>query len=140
MSVTFEKVLVLKNVSLFAESSESALADLITAGEEKTYRAGSEIIASDEKNNALYVILSGAVHLRDGETFLGELGVRQYFGETTVFAPARLPYSVLAYEQTTVLKFDANRLYQMMALHSSLALGFLAELSGRLQHLEMRHE
>ena len=50
MSITFEKVLVLKNIPMFESASEMALSDLIAASEEKTYKAGDVIIDNEKEN------------------------------------------------------------------------------------------
>ena len=58
MAMTFEKVLVLKNIPIFADASEMALADLIASCEEKTYKAGDVIMDNKNANRYLYIILS----------------------------------------------------------------------------------
>lgn len=132
--ITFEKVLVLKNISMFEDASEMALSDLIAAADEKTYKEGEELVSQDKENTYLFIILSGLVHCVDKEGVVTELGPRQYFGETTVFSPAILPYQVRSDEITTVLRISGRKLYQMMALHPSLAYGFIGELSKRLRY------
>ncbi len=139
MSSTFEKVLILKNVSLFTESSEMALSDLISVAEEKTYKAGEELIRSGIENTSLYIILSGSVSCIDKENVETELGPRQFFGETTVLCPAVIPYIIRANENTTVLKISGSRLYQMISLHPSIAHGFIGELSKRLRQGHMKN-
>ncbi len=133
MSGTFEKVLILKNVALFENVSESALSDLIMAAEEKTYKSGEEIINRTLENHYLFIVLSGLIHCEDDKGAMTEFGPRQFFGETTVLCPAVIPYGLKAVEQTTVLRISGNKLYQIMALHPSLAKGFIGELSRRLR-------
>ncbi len=133
MSLTFEKVLVLKNVPMFESVSEQALADLISAAEEKNYKPGEAIIAAGCETADLYIILSGRAVVERADTVLRELGPRSVFGEETVFAPRRACESVIVREATLLLKISADRLFQMMALHSSLGRRFLKELSVRVQ-------
>ena len=139
MANTFEKVLILKNISIFEESSEMALSDLIAVAEEKTYKAGEEIIPSGIENTFLYIILSGSVHCTDKEGIVTEFGPRQYFGETTVLCPAVIPYEIRANDKTTVLRISGNRLYQIIALHPSIAHGFIGELSRRLRQGHLKN-
>lgn len=133
MSDTFEKVLVLKNISLFEEASETALSDLIAVSEEKTYKAGEDLIRSGIENTYLYIILSGSVFCTDKDGVVTELGPRQFFGETTVLCPAVIPYEIKANANTSVLRVSGNHLYQMISLHPSIAYGFIGELSKRLR-------
>lgn len=139
MSMTFEKVLVLKNVPIFKEATEAALADLISVAEERTYKAGDVILDSQTENTYLYIILSGAVRVMDGDEIYHELGPRQFFGEMTVLSPAIMPFENIAHDKTTVLKISGDKLYQMMALHPTVAKGFMGELSKRLRQEQLKN-
>lgn len=139
MAITFEKVLILKNIPIFEQASEMALADLISVCEEKTYKAGDVILDNKTQNRYLYIILSGTVRVMDGDTVIHELTARQFFGETTVFAPAILPFENIAHEKTSVLRVAGHHLYQMMALHPSLGKGFIGELSRRLRQEQLKN-
>lgn len=139
MSMTFEKVLVLKNVPIFKEATEAALADLISVTEEKTFKAGDVILDSQTENKYLYIILSGSVRVMDGDEVFHELGPRQFFGETTVLSPAIMPFENIAHDKTTVLRIAGDKLYQMMALHPTLAKGFMGELSKRLRQEQLKN-
>jgi CRP-like cAMP-binding protein len=75
----------------------------------------------------------------DEEKVLHELTARQFFGETTVFSPAILPFDYVAHEKTTVLRIGGNQLYQTMALHPTLGKGFIGELSRRLRQEQMKN-
>lgn len=130
---TFEKVLILKNISMFENASETALSDFIMAAEEKIYKSGDEIINNTTENHYLFIILSGSIQRIDSDNEIAELGPRQFFGETTVLCPAVIPYRITANEQTTILRISGNKLYQVMALHPSVAKGFIGELSKRLR-------
>lgn len=133
MSITFEKVLVLKNIPMFENASEMALSDLITAAEEKTYKSGDVLIDDEKENTFLFIVLSGKVGVLQDKEVIQEFGPRQFFGETTVLSPAVLPYPIKAIEKTVVLKISGHRLYQVMSLHPSIAKGFIGELSKRLR-------
>ena len=132
--ITFEKVLVLKNIPFFSDASELALSDLISVCEEQTVKAGEVIAELGKENKYLYMILSGNVHILDSNNeLIAEYGARQVFGDTTVMSPAILPYQITAQTQTTFLRVSGEQLYRMMALHPTLAFGFIGELSKRLR-------
>ena len=133
MSITFEKVLILKNIPMFEHASEMALSDLIAASEEKTYKNGDVIVDTDKENTFLYVVLSGKAQGVLDDEVVADFLPRQFFGETTVMSPAVFAYQVKAVEKTTVLKISGHRLYQVMSLHPSVAKGFISELSRRLR-------
>lgn len=133
MSITFEKVLILKNIPMFENASEMALSDLISSAEEKTYKVGDILLDNQKENTALFIVLSGKAQACLGDEQMIEFGPRQFFGETTVLSPATLPYQIKAVENTCVLKINGHRLYQVMSLHPSIAKGFIGELSRRLR-------
>lgn len=131
--ITYEKVLVLKNVALFEKASELALSDLISVAEEKMLKSGEILLESDEENHFLYVVLSGLLEMHNGKKLLQEFGPRQIIGETTIFSPAVLPGAIKAKEKSFILKISAEQLYRVMALHPTLAYSFLEELSRRVR-------
>ena len=138
--ITYEKVLVLKNIPFFSEASELALSDLITVCEEHTVHAGDILADIGNENKHLFLILAGTIHVLDkNNTLVTEVGARQAFGETTVMSPAVLPYRIVAQTQTTFLKISGDQLYRMMALHPSLAYGFIGELSKRLRQAQLKN-
>lgn len=140
MSVAFEKVLVLKNMPLFAHCAEGALADLVSLCEEQTYKAGEVILSEKHPNQSLYFILSGTVHLMRGKVSCGELAARQMFGYMTAWRHTASSYRVVAYEDTILLSITAQHFYQAMALHATLAFALLGELTQRLELMQNKLE
>lgn len=136
--ITYEKVLVLKNVTLFEKASELALSDLISVAQEQMLKAGEVLLESDKKNHFLYVVLSGLLEMQNDKKGLQEFGPRQIIGETTVFSPALLSGELKAKEKSFILKISADQLYRVMALHPTLAYSFLEELSRRVRLLEKK--
>lgn len=131
--ITYEKVLILKNVPLFEKASELALSDLITVAKEKTLKSGEILISKEEENDSLYLVLSGQLKGKESE-----FGPRQMVGDTTVFSPSVLDEDIVATEKTTVLKWTADQLYTVMSLHPTLAMAFLGTLSYRVRMLEKK--
>ena len=56
--MTYEKVLLLKNVPLFDKASELALSDLISVGKEKILKEGEVLLEPTQENTHLFLILS----------------------------------------------------------------------------------
>ncbi len=129
--ITYEKVLVLKNIVLFEKASELALSDLIQAATEKTLKSGDFLLKENQENDALYIVLGGGLELTTSDKEVHFIMPRQMLGETTVFAPAKLG-KVIAKEKTVLLKLTSDKLYGLMALHPSLAYAFLGALSHQL--------
>ena len=136
--ITYEKVLILKNVTLFEKASELALSDLISVAEEQMLKSGEILLKKGEENRYLYVVLLGTLEMLHNKKVIQEFGSRQLIGETTVFSPAVLEGEIKAKEKTFVLKIDAEQLYRVMALHPTLAYSFLEELSRRVRLSEKK--
>ncbi len=139
MSVTFEKVLVLKNIPLFAEVSELAMSDLIAVCEEKNYDAGDVIVQANHPSPYLHMILSGSVQMQAGGKTIQELQARQVFGDTTVMSDLPFPHAAVAREKTILLRVRGDQLYRMMSLHPTLAYGFVGSLSKRIRQEENKN-
>lgn len=138
--ITYEKVLVLKNIPFFAEASELALSDLISVCDEHTVKSGEVISETGAENKYLFMVLSGHIQVfNEEDRLLMEIGPRQVFGDTTVLSPAILPYRAVAQDQTTFLRISGDQLYRVMALHPSLAKGFIGELSKRLRQEQVKN-
>ena len=136
--ITYEKVLVLKNVVLFEKASELALSDLISVAQEKMLNAGEILLEANQENAFLYVVLSGLLEIEKGKKVIQEFGPRQIIGESTIFSPALLEGRIKAREKTFILKISADQLYRVMALHPTLAYSFLEELSRRVRLSEKK--
>ena len=130
--ITYEKILVLKNIVLFEKASELALSDMVQAATEKTLKENDVLLKADQENDALYIVLAGQLEITTPDKEKQILLPRQMLGETTVFAPAKLG-KVVAKEKTTLLKLSADKFYGLMALHPSLAYAFLGTLSHQLR-------
>lgn len=130
--ITYEKVLVLKNIVLFEKASELALSDLIQSATEKTLKSGDILLEENQENDALYIVLTGGLELVTSEKKTYYILSRQMLGETTIFSPAKLG-KVIASEKTVLLKLTADKFYGLMALHPSLAYAFLGTLSYQLR-------
>ncbi len=128
MSITIEKVLMLKQMPLFKAVSNLALSDLIAISEEQTLKKGEVLIEAEEQNKDLYCILSGVVE-REKNQKTEILSAQSIVGLNTVFWIANADENVTVKQEAVVLKIGKEKLYRMMALHPSLAVAVLHELS-----------
>ena len=104
MRLTLEKVLILKDVALFAGIPEAALSDIISASEETAAMIGTDIVKQGELWNDLYIILQGQVRLhKDGKT-IKEYNALDVFGELAALDAAPSEITVTALEDTTLYK------------------------------------
>ena len=133
MRLTLEKILVLKNVPLFAGVPESALSDFIAASEEIAAMVGADIIKEGEMWADMYVILQGQVRLhKNGKTFR-EFSTNDIFGELGALDPAPSDVTVTATDDTMMFKISGPALYRLMNEHKSLERSVIASLCKHLR-------
>jgi CRP-like cAMP-binding protein len=133
MSLTIERVLLLKSAGVFSEVPEEDLLELAAAVEEIEVRMGERIFGKGELGSSLYIVVDGKVRVHDGDHELRVLGCREIFGELAVLDPQPRSASVTAVEDTLLFRLDERVLYEMMAENQALARGIIQMLCRRLR-------
>lgn len=131
MLVTIEKVLLLKQMPMFKTVSNMALSDLMAVSEEQTLKKGERLITDDTQNKNVYFVLSGSV-LQESKNEKKTIEAHAVVGLDTVFWVAPAGKTVTIKQDSVVLKVERDKLYRMMALHPSLAMAILHELSEKI--------
>ncbi len=135
MLLTLEKVLVLKNVPLFAGIPEAALSDIVAAAEETAAMIGADIVKAGEPWNDMYVILQGQVRLhRNGQT-VKELNALDVFGELAALDQTPADVTATAVEDSSFFKISGAALYRLMNEHKALERNIIKDLCGRIRKL-----
>ena len=133
MSLTIERVLLLKSAEVFSEVPEEGLLELAAAVEEIEARMGERIIGKGELGSSLYIVVDGKVRAHDGDQELRVLGSREIFGELAALDPEPRSASVTAVEDTLLFRLDERVLYEMMAENQALTRGIIRMLCRRLR-------
>lgn len=133
--ITFEKFLILKSVQMFKHTPDDVLMQVAIAIKEKRVAAGEEIIQKDELGTTMYVIVEGKVKVFDENKTLAELGAREVFGELSALTPEKRIASVVAIEDTLLIKIEGEVLYDLMNLHVGLAKGIIEFLCYRVRQI-----
>ena len=128
MPITIEKVLLLKQFSLFKEVSNVALSDLIALSEECHFPVGEVLIQAGEPNSYAYFIIAGQVTSTSTDNTT-QISNKQVIGLDSVFWNASVTTTFKATQEVFALKVHQDKLYRMMSLHPSLAMAILNELS-----------
>jgi CRP-like cAMP-binding protein len=133
MSLTIERVLLLKSTEVFSEVPEQGLLELAAVVQEVEARAAERIIEKGEIGSSLYIIVDGKVRVHDADQELRVLGSREIFGELAALDPEPRSASVTALEDTLLFKLDEHVLYEMMAENQALTRGIIRILCRRLR-------
>ena len=129
MLSTVEKVLILKTVSIFAETPDEILVAVAAILEEVAIPAGRTIFAKGDIGTCMYIIVDGRVRIHDGESTLNELGEDDIFGEMAVLDAMPRMASATTIEDTRLFRLEQERLYELMADRIEVARGIMRVLS-----------
>jgi HEAT repeat protein len=113
--LSVEKIMTLKTISIFSETSEEVLVDIAAIVKEVPVKAGECIFEKDDAGTCMYVIYEGSVRVHDGDFTLAELHNRDFFGELSLLDPEPRSASVTALKDSLLLRLDQSTFYEIMA-------------------------
>ncbi len=113
-SSTLERVLVLKQVSIFETIPHELLADVAVLLTERPAIAGERIIEKGEPGDSLYIIAAGRVRVHDGDRDLREMAQNEFFGELSLLDSEPRTASVSALEPTLLFRLAQDDFYAVM--------------------------
>ena len=139
----------LKHLPIFTELSPRALAQLEDIVHLRSYKAQETIFEEGDPGSGMYMIRSGSVSIytkdeNDSEYELARLGPGDFFGETTLTAPAPRSASAKAIEASELVGLFRADIIELIerrpSISSSILLGLTRVVSERLQasSLEIR--
>jgi hypothetical protein len=132
--LTIEKVIILKQVSIFASTSEEFLADLASLMDEMRVEAGNEVIAEGTEPNYLYVVLEGALLVKHGSHVLAELGANEVFGEMSLFLDEKEhSATVISRVESHLMRLHKDDFMEILYDYPQIAQGIIRELANRLR-------
>ena len=133
MLSTIEKVIILKDVDLFAETPDELLAEVAGLLAEVEFAQGQAIFGKGDSGDSLYIIVSGEVRVHDGDYVINTLGESQVFGEMALLDPEPRMASATAETDALLLRLDQEPFYELMDTRSEVARGIIRVLSARLR-------
>jgi hypothetical protein len=139
MLLTIEKVLILKQVSIFATTSEEFLADLASLMEEIRIEAGEDVITEGTEPSYLYVVLEGALMVKHGEHVLAELGANEVFGEMSLFLDEKAHTATVSARLVShLLRLHKDDFLEILYDYPQISQGIIRELANRLRKSNAR--
>ena len=133
MLTTIEKVIILKDVDLFAATPDELLAEVAELLTEVELAAGEALFGKGDAGDSLYVIVSGQVRIHDGDYTLNVLGEPEVFGEMALLEPEPRMASVTAETDALLLRLDGEPFFELIDTRSEVARGIIRVLSRRLR-------
>lgn len=130
-----EKVMILKGVQMFEETSEELLTEIARILEEIDVEKDEEIFEKGDIGDSMYIIIEGQVRIFDGERTINVLGEKEIFGELALLDPEPRSASVAATRPSRLFRLDRETFSQLMAGNIEIVRGVLHVLCERLRRV-----
>ena len=137
-----EKILRLKNITIFEGLSASELAAIASVTEEVQYPAGDNVIKEGEAGETMFLIMNGAVSVIKGEAKeggqeieLARIGTGDYFGEMALFEDAVRSATIRTAEESRFLVLHKQEFTEIVREYPQIALHICKALSSRIRKL-----
>lgn len=133
MLTTVERVIILKSLSMFADTPDEALAELADLLQELEVQPGETIVKQGDAGDSMYIVVNGKVDVMDGNKVLNQLGARTVFGELSLLDSSPRTATIRAVEETTLLRLDQTPFYEIMSDYVEVAMGTIQMLTRNLR-------
>jgi ATP:ADP antiporter, AAA family len=130
-----EKVMLLKGVQMFEETSEEILTEIARILEEVEVAPGEDIFHKGDIGDSMYIVVEGQVRIYDGERTINVLGEKEIFGELALLDPEPRSASVSATQPSRLFRLDRETFSQLMAGNIEIVRGVLHVLCERLRRV-----
>lgn len=137
-----DKVIFLKQVSLFSDVSVDELGLIAGITQEEVYPDQTFLLRQGETNSSMHLIIEGNVELSSVssnglESTLGVLGPKQAIGDTTALDQAKSSITAqVIFDEVRVLSLRGDNLERLVRLYPEIGIGLLHASSARVRLLE----
>jgi CRP/FNR family transcriptional regulator, cyclic AMP receptor protein len=135
----FDRLLLLRGVSIFRELRDDFLIRLSAVMEERAYASKGVIFSQGDEGQSLYIVAAGQVRVHIGRQELTQLGRGDFFGEMSLFDTEPRSASVSAIIPSTCLELTQSQLYEAINETPEIALKLIGILSGRIRELNLEN-
>jgi CRP-like cAMP-binding protein len=123
----------LRDIPLFSDLSDDALARVAELGTELESPAGTVLALADDPGSGMFVIEEGTVVVEGHGGFHGELGPGEFVGELTLLVPdAHRVARVRAATDVRLLAIRRDDFSELLEAEPALAVAMLPTLARRL--------
>jgi CRP-like cAMP-binding protein len=133
-----EKVMLLKSLSIFADTPETILAEIAHLAEEIELTSGTTIFKEGDLGNCMYIIFQGAVRIHRGDQTLAEFHEKDFFGELSLLDTESRSASATTVSDSFLLKIDQGPFYDLMESRPEVVRGVLGILCQRIRNMNTR--
>jgi len=133
--LAIEKVIILKSVSIFANTPEDRLPEIASILEEADFKKGERMFEKGDAGKSMYIIVDGKIRIHDGDKVFAVLGERDILGEMAILDDQPRSASATIEEDAHLLRLDRETFYELMTDHIEVVNGVMRVLCERLRKL-----
>ena len=128
-----ERVEVLQQTALFAQTPENVLSSIVPIMQEVSFAAGQQIFAKGDLGSSLYIVYAGAVDIFSGAQRLMTFRKGDFFGELALLDAEPRSATAVAQEAVTAFRLDQEDFYDVMEERPEVLRNILRVLCQRLR-------
>lgn len=128
-----EKVLLLKSLSIFAETPETVLTEIAEILEEIEIDKGTQIFEVGDVASCMYIICKGEINIHKDHKTLAILRANDFFGDLALLDTESRSAAATANTDVHLLKMDQEPFYELMENRIEVARGIIKTLCRRLR-------
>jgi hypothetical protein len=128
-----ERVNVLQQTALFAETPENVLSSIVPIMKEVAFADGQQIFAKGDLGTSLYILYAGEVGIFNGTQRLATFGKGDFFGELALLDAEPRSATALAQGAVTAFRLDQEDFYDVMEERGEVLRNILRVLCQRLR-------
>lgn len=136
----FERLLLLRGVSIFQALRDDFLIRLSAVMEERAYPSKGVIFRQGDAGQSIYIIATGKVSVHIARQEMAQLGRGDFFGEMSLFDAEARSASVVAITPCTCLELTQSQLYEAINETPEIALKLIGVLSRRVRELNREND
>lgn len=129
-----------------ARLSDADIVALLECAQQRSFRPDEVILAQDQLNSSLYVVMKGLLHVRryakGRQVLLGRLGPGSFFGDMSIFDPGPTSAAVVATSEGQLVEISQAHLERFKEVRpagaAELLTGLLELMAQRLRRTDDR--
>jgi HEAT repeat protein len=129
-----ERVVMLKNTQLFAQTPENVLTSITPIMREVTHDPEAVIFEKGELGTCLYLIHAGEVGIYDGPQELARFGPGDFFGELALLDTEARSATARAETAVRLFRIDQDDFYELMEERGEVLRAIVRTLCGRIRN------
>ena len=133
MLLTIEKILILKEIKVFANLPDHLLTEVAMILEEIKISAGEMLFHEGDPGDSMYILVSGKARVETASYIVAELEENSIIGDMALFDEEPRSASVKAITDLHLLRLDEYIFIELMETHPEIAQGFISIMIERLR-------